>query len=75
MIDQRVLIEQILWVVEGIVEQSTTERVFYGYEDDGKLTEKGEVAAELIGILLRMERIRANGDYSSGSDGEGHEVS
>lgn len=54
--DDETLVKAILWIVEGIVEQKTTERVFYDYDSDGELTSEGEIAAELIKILLKIQK-------------------
>lgn len=54
--DDETLVKAILWIVEGIVEQKTTERVFYGYDSDGELTPEGEIAGELIKILLKIQK-------------------
>lgn len=60
-----VMIKEILHIVEEIVEDRTTERVFFGYDDDGKLTDAGKEAFEKIGDLLEEERKRSEqyGDF------------
>lgn len=65
------LVKAILWVVEGIVDQRTTERVFYGYDGDDELTEDGKIAAELIKILLKIKKVGDQDGREVGEVGEG----
>lgn len=59
----RDLIYEILHIVEDIVEDATTERVIFGYEDDDQLTEEGQHAYERIERAFRVAEIRRELDF------------
>lgn len=55
----RELIYEILHIVEDIVEDSTTERVLFGYEDDEELTEEGQRAYDRVITAFRVAELRS----------------
>ena len=54
----RDLILEILHIVEDVVDEKTTERVLFGYDDDDQLTDEGEAAYERIARAFRVAEIR-----------------
>lgn len=55
----RELIYEILHIVEDIVEEQTTERVLFGYDDNGVLTEEGQRAYDRIITAFRVAELRS----------------
>lgn len=52
------LILEILHIAEDVVEEKTTERVFFGYDDDENLTEDGQNAYDRIARAFHVAEIR-----------------
>lgn len=55
----RELIHEILHIAEDVVEDATTERVFFGYDDENDLTYEGEVAYNRIVMAFRVAELRS----------------
>lgn len=53
------LIHEILHIVEDIVEEQTTERVLFGYEDEDQLTEAGQRAYDRVITAFRVAELRS----------------
>lgn len=78
----RELIYEILHIVEDIVEESSTERILFGYDDENKLTEEGQRAYERIVTAFRVAEIKGafpneqfeSTDFSGASDFSRREV-
>lgn len=49
----------ILRIAEDIVEEETTERVFFGYDDDGQLTDAGHKAYTRIVTAFRVAELQS----------------